>query len=77
MSNKSYSWTDFVPVTLVSLLFIAQIIVGIYLLPEVSQITILAYVGVWLYVFSGIVFGMLPAIAHHIHVINWGCRTME
>jgi len=51
-----------VPVTLVSVLFISQIIVGIYLLSYVSQIEILAYVGVGLYVFSGIVFGWLPVI---------------
>ena len=62
MSNKSYSWIDVVPITLVTLLFISQIIVGIYLLSEVSQIRILAYIGVGLYVFSGIIFGMLPTV---------------
>jgi len=62
MSNKSYSWIDVVPVTFTSLLFFSQIIVGIYLLSEVSQVRILAYIGVGLYVFSGIVFGMLPTI---------------
>ena len=62
MSKKSFSWMDFVPVTFVSILFISQIIVGIYLLSDVSQIEILAYVGVGLYVFSGIVFGWLPVI---------------
>ena len=62
MSKKSFSWMDFVPVTLSSVLFIAQIIVGIYLLSDVSQIEILAYVGVGLYVFSGLVFGWLPVI---------------
>ena len=62
MSNKSYSWIDAIPVTFTSLLFISQIVVGIYLLSEVSQIAILAYVGVGLYVFSGIVFGMLPVM---------------
>jgi len=62
MSKKSFSWIDIVPVTLVSILFISQIIVGIYLLSDVSQIEILAYVGVGLYVFSGIVFGWLPVI---------------
>jgi protein-S-isoprenylcysteine O-methyltransferase Ste14 len=60
MSRKSFSWIDFVPVTLVTLLFISQIIVGIYLLSDVTQIEFLAYVGVVLYVLSGIVFGMLP-----------------
>ena len=59
---KSFSWMDFVPVTLVSILFISQIIVGIFLLSDVSQIEILAYVGVGLYVFSGLVFGWLPVI---------------
>jgi len=53
---------DFVPVTFVTLLFVSQIIVGIYLLSDVSQIRILAYVGVGLYVFSGIFFGGLPVI---------------
>jgi protein-S-isoprenylcysteine O-methyltransferase Ste14 len=51
---------DFVPVTLVTILFISQIIVGFYLLSGVSQIEVLAYVGVGLYVFSGLVFGCLP-----------------
>jgi len=60
MPTKSFSWIDFVPVTFVSFLFISQIIVGIYLLSDVSQIEILAYVGVGLYVFSGLVFGWLP-----------------
>ena len=60
MPRKSFSWMDFVPVTLVSILFISQIIIGIYLLSEVSQIEVLAYVGVGLYVFSGLVFGGLP-----------------
>jgi len=53
---------NFVPVTIVSILFISQIIVGIYLLSDVSQIEILAYIGVGLYVFSGLVFGWLPVI---------------
>jgi protein-S-isoprenylcysteine O-methyltransferase Ste14 len=51
---------DYVPVTFTSLLFVSQIIVGVYLLSEVSQIEILAYVGVGLYAFSGMVFGVLP-----------------
>lgn len=62
MSKKSSSWTEFVPLTLASILFAAQIIVGTYLLSEVSQIEILTYVGVGLYVFSGLVFGWLPII---------------
>ena len=39
-----------------------QIFVGIFLLADVLQIEILAYVGVGLYVFSGWIFGMLPVI---------------
>ena len=62
MIKKSISWIDVIPSTFTSLLFISQIIVGIYLLSDVSQIKILAYLGVGLYIFSGIVFGMLPVI---------------
>ena len=62
MSKKKFSWIDFVPVTFVTLLFISQIIVGIYLLSDVSQIEFLAYAGVALYGLSGIVFGMLPVL---------------
>jgi protein-S-isoprenylcysteine O-methyltransferase Ste14 len=62
MSNKSNSWMDTIPVTFTTLLFISQIIAGIYLLSEVTQVAILAYIGVGLYVFSGIIFGMLPVI---------------
>ena len=62
MTKKSSSWLDVIPSTFSSLFFILQIIVGIYLLSEVSQIEILAYIGVGLYVFSGIVFGMLPVM---------------
>ena len=62
MTKKSYSWIDAIPSTFSSLLFISQIIVGIFLISDVSQIAILAYVGVGIYVFSGIVFGMLPVI---------------
>ena len=60
MPGKSFSWMGFVPVTLATILFISQIIIGLYLLPSVSQIEVLAYAGVGLYVFSGIVFGCLP-----------------
>ena len=62
VSKKSFSWMDFVPVTFVTILFISQIIVGIYSLSEVSQIEILAYIGVGLYVISGLVFGWLPVM---------------
>lgn len=62
MSKKSFSWIDVTPVTFTSLLFISQIVVGIYLLSDVSQIEILAYIGVGLYAFSGWIFGMLPVM---------------
>ena len=60
MVKKSQSWMNILPSALATLLFISQIIVGLYLLSEVSQIKILAYLGVGLYIFSGIIFGMLP-----------------
>ena len=60
MPGKSFSWMDFVPVTLTTILFISQIIIGFYLLSGVSQIEVLAYAGVGLYAFSGLVFGALP-----------------
>ena len=60
MSEKRFSWKDHVPATFSSILFISQIIVGVYLVSEVSQNEILAYAGVGLYVFSGMVFGVLP-----------------
>lgn len=51
---------DFIPSTISTLLFTAQIIIGIYLLSDVSQNSIIAYLGVGLYFFSGLIFGMLP-----------------
>jgi protein-S-isoprenylcysteine O-methyltransferase Ste14 len=60
MEKKNHSWYYVIPSTLASVFFISQIIVGLYFLPEISQNTILAYIGVGLYVFSGLVFGMLP-----------------
>jgi protein-S-isoprenylcysteine O-methyltransferase Ste14 len=60
MSDRTFSWKDHVPATFSTILFIAQIIVGLYLLSEVSQIEVLAYAGVALYFISGIVFGTLP-----------------
>ena len=60
MSDRTFSWKDHAPATISTVLFIAQIVIGLYLLPEVSQIQILAYAGVALYFLSGIVFGMLP-----------------
>jgi protein-S-isoprenylcysteine O-methyltransferase Ste14 len=49
-----------VPGTFSSIFFVSQIIVGVYLLSEISQNEILAYFGVGMYVFSGMIFGALP-----------------
>jgi hypothetical protein len=50
---------DYIPVTFAGLLFILQIVVGVHLLSEISQIEISSCVGAGLYAFSGLVFGML------------------
>lgn len=60
--SKSYSLIGSIPVTLTTILFILQIIIGIYLLPDITQNKVLAYAGVGLYALSGIVFGWLPVI---------------
>jgi protein-S-isoprenylcysteine O-methyltransferase Ste14 len=60
MPERTFTWKDHVPGTLSSILFISQIVVGVYLLSEVSQIEVLAYVGVGLYVSSGMILGALP-----------------
>jgi protein-S-isoprenylcysteine O-methyltransferase Ste14 len=60
MSEVSLSWKDHIPATVLSILFISQIIVGGYLLSGITQIAALAYLGVGLYVFSGMIFGLLP-----------------
>ena len=60
MKKKDFSLIDIIPSILTSLLFISQIIVGIYLISDISQIQILAYFGVGLYIFSGLIFGILP-----------------
>jgi len=51
---------DVLPMTFISLFFLSQIIAGFYLLPDISQNQIAAYIGVGLYSFSGLIFGMLP-----------------
>jgi len=60
MIRKSHSWLNIIPSTLASVLFISQIVVGFFLLSEISQNENLAYFGVGIYVFSGLIFGMLP-----------------
>ena len=60
MSKKTISWINVIPSILTSLLLFSQIISGLYLLSNIDQIEIFAYVGVALYVFSGLIFGMFP-----------------
>ena len=60
MKKKGHSLIEIMPSTITSMLVFSQIISGIYLLSNINQITILAYTGVGLYVFSGLIFGMLP-----------------
>ena len=60
MSERTFSWKDHAPATFSSILFISQIVVGIYLLSEISQLEILAYAGIGLYFSSGIILGALP-----------------
>lgn len=60
MSKRDSPWIEYVPATLTTVLFILQIAVGVYLVSETPQIDILAYLGVGVYVFSGIVFGAFP-----------------
>ena len=60
MTKKSNYWINVIPSTLASLLLISQIISGIYLISNINQITILAYIGIGLYFFSGLIFGMFP-----------------
>ncbi len=62
MASESPSWVDFLPVTLASILFISQIVIGLVFLSGVSQVKVLAYLGVGLYVISGLVFGWLPIL---------------
>ncbi len=57
---EATSWTQFLPVTLASILFISQIAIGILLLSRVDQIKVLAYLGAATYALSGVVFGWLP-----------------
>ena len=81
---------EFVPATLATILFISQIIIGIYLVPSVSQIDVLAYAGVGLYAFAGLVFGALPVFelrrkggvkkgesyVHTTHVVDTGIYSV-
>ena len=60
MKKKDRTWKDQIPSVLSTILFVSQIILGIFLLPEITQISMLAYIGTALYILSGFIFGMLP-----------------
>jgi len=60
MAKNNHSWINTVPSIFATILFILQIIIGLYLLSDVTQIEILAYIGIGIYIFSGCIFGMLP-----------------
>lgn len=62
MKKKNVSWIEIILSVLTTILLFSQIISGLYLLSNINQITILAYIGVGLYVFSGLIFGMLPVL---------------
>ena len=62
MIKKDITYKDFIVSTLASLLFILQIILGFYLLNSISQIEYVAYIGIGLYIISGVIFGMLPTV---------------
>jgi len=57
---KKVYLVDIIPSTITSLLIFSQIVSGLYFLSNINQIAILAYSGIGLYVFSGLIFGMLP-----------------
>jgi len=65
MIKKNFYLKNISPVTIITIIFFFQIIFGFYFLPNISQNQILAYLGVGLYIFSGVVFGMLPVIEFH------------
>jgi protein-S-isoprenylcysteine O-methyltransferase Ste14 len=60
MSEQTFSWRNHILAIVPSVLILSQIVMGLYLLSVVSQIEELAYVGVGLYVFSGLILGTLP-----------------
>jgi len=60
MVKKKYFLTELLPSVITSFLIFFQIIVGLYFLSTIQQVDLLAYIGVGLYIFSGLIFGMLP-----------------
>jgi len=52
--------TELLLSVITSFLIFFQIIVGLYFLSTIQQVDLLAYIGVGLYIFSGLIFGMLP-----------------
>ena len=62
VNESRMNWRDVLPITITSLLFISQIIVGLFILDSIVQNEIMAYVGITLYISSGWLLGMLPII---------------
>ena len=60
MKRKHGMFIEFMPAMIVLILILLQITLGIFFLPSIEQDTVLAYVGIGLYMFSGFIFGMLP-----------------
>jgi len=60
MKTSNSKVLDFLPVTLTSILFISQIIIGLSLINSISQHQLLAYVGVAVYIIGGWIFGLMP-----------------
>jgi protein-S-isoprenylcysteine O-methyltransferase Ste14 len=65
MTRNNYSWIEIMPSAVAFLLIIAQILAGIYLLSEISQHKLMAYCGIVLYSFAGLIFGILPVFEFH------------
>jgi protein-S-isoprenylcysteine O-methyltransferase Ste14 len=65
MLKKEISWINVIPIIFSMILLMSQFISGIYILSTINQIKLFAYIGVGLYVCSGLIFGMLPIIEFH------------
>jgi len=59
MSKKDFSFMDVIPVTIASVLFFSQMIIGLFIVDN-SKIDFLQYAGILLFILSGWIFGMLP-----------------
>jgi len=60
LKRKKELFRELFPATMSLILIVMQIALGIIFLSDIEQNTVLAYIGVGLYVFPGWIFGMLP-----------------